>query len=122
MKKKLIFFIAAFLVILGIYYYEQSTGKIKVQEALNFSKVKPNTLQIITNDSEIKVIKEAVEKAIKVDGFVDMAEPQYKIKIGNEKYFLWLDPQRDTGTIMSVKDNHTIYRIPSGKKIIEILE
>ena len=56
-----------------------------------------------------------------MDGIVNMAEPQYTIKLENEKYFLWLD-ETNNATIMNAEDTHTIYTIANAEKIKEIIK
>lgn len=69
-------------------------------------------IELITDKSAINTIKNAIKGAIKQPGIVDMADPQYKINIGDEIYFLWLTRSDGTiGTIMNFKDTHTIYTL-----------
>ena len=41
---------------------------------------------------------------------VNIVDPQYKVELETEAYFLWVSENH--GTIMNVKDTHTIYTIP----------
>ena len=120
LRIKNLFIATGFVFILGACTNEQSLEKVEVQEAVNFSESKSNTLQTITNESDIKIIKEVFEKAVKVDGIVNMAEPHYTIKFGDEMYFLWLD-ETNNATIMNAEDTHTIYTIRNAEKIMEII-
>ncbi|QED49082.1 hypothetical protein [Cytobacillus dafuensis] len=83
------------------------------------------TKQIVLSDKDvIKTIKKAIKGANKQPGIVDVADPQYKINIGDEIYFLWLTRSDGTvGTIMNAKDTHTIYTLSehSTKKLKDIL-
>jgi hypothetical protein len=81
-------------------------------------------IELITDKSTIDTIKNAIKSATKQPGIVDMADPQYKINIGDEIYFLWLDRSDGTiGTIMNFKDTHTIYTLSESmtKELKDIL-
>lgn len=54
----------------------------------------------------MKSIEEAINTAKKVPGIVNMADPEYKLELGERTYFLWLDEK--SGTIMDTVDTHTI--------------
>ena len=51
-----------------------------------------------------------------------MDDPQYKVELGEETYFLWI--HEESGTIMNTKDTHTIYSLsdPSVKKVSELIQ
>ena len=51
-----------------------------------------------------------------------MADPEYKVSIGREKYNLWFSEDGATATIMNRKDTHTIYRIYSAEDIRAIIQ
>jgi hypothetical protein len=81
-------------------------------------------IELITDKSTIDTIKNAIKSATKQPGIVDMADPQYKINIDDEIYFLWLDRSDGTiGTIMNFKDTHTIYTLSESmtKELKDIL-
>lgn len=50
-----------------------------------------------------------------------MADPEYKIEIGEKTYFLWIDEK--SGTIMHTEDTHTIYSLSNNsiKQVNELL-
>lgn len=67
---------------------------------------------VLTDQEAIRTIKDAVNGAEKQPGAVDMADPQYKINLGDEIYFLWLTRSGGTiGIIMNRKDTQTIYSL-----------
>ena len=71
-------------------------------------KSKTETL-VIEDIGSIEMIKLAVENAEKQPGIVNMANPEFRIEIGEETYFLWIDEK--SGTIMNSEDTHTIYSL-----------
>lgn len=83
--------------------------KVKVYKMKSFSEVYEKSLIVITDLQEIKSIEEAINNAEKEPGIVDMADPEYKIEIGKETYFLWISEV--SGTIMNTEDTHTIYSL-----------
>ena len=62
-----------------------------------------------------------MNRAKKIEGIVDIGSPQYKIKLKDTEYFLWMNSD-DTATIMNIKDTNTIYKIDSAKKLREVIE
>lgn len=99
----------------------KTVKNIKIQETTDFSNVKQNSLKTISNKEEIMSIQEAVNKAKKLDGIVDIGVPQYKLKLNDTEYFLWVNDDH-RATIMNVKDTHTIYKIDSAKKMNKMIQ
>ncbi|WP_308634087.1 hypothetical protein [Paenibacillus silvisoli] len=94
---------------------------IHIYEMESFQKPKPDSLQVITYTSDIALFSSAIKGAKRNAGIADMADPQYKVDIGEEAYFLWLTEQ--AGTIENVKDTHTTYSLSkeSAKDIFRLL-
>lgn len=79
-------------------------------KTITIEPMESNSETLVIEDTEtIEMIKEAVSNSQKQPGIVDMADPEFKIKIGEETYFLWADEK--SGTIMNTKDTHTIYSL-----------
>ncbi|GGA60034.1 hypothetical protein [Ornithinibacillus halotolerans] len=79
-------------------------------EKITIYQLKNNTNKIVIEDKEsTKIIKEAVSSAKKVQGIVNVANPEYRIEFGKKTYFLWIEEK--SGTIMDSEDTHTIYSI-----------
>jgi hypothetical protein len=82
----------------------------EILEKITIYPLGNNAETLIIEDTEtIEMIKEAVDNAEKQPGNVDMADPEFRIEIGEETYFLWIDEKY--GTIMNTKDTHTIYSL-----------
>jgi len=100
-------------------------GEEKRSEEITVYKMDKETKQIVISDKDtIKTINKAIKGSIKQPGIVDMADPQYKINMGDEIYFLWLTRSDGTiGTIMNFKDTHTIYTLSENmtKELKDIL-
>lgn len=62
------------------------------------------TEQAIIND-----FTKAIKEAYKRDGIADVADPDYKIKLGTDSYFLWLS--EDSGMIMFTNDKEILYEL-----------
>ena len=82
-------------------------------EEVTIYNVQNGSKKVMFNEQEaVGIIKEAVDDAEKQPGIVDMADPQYKIVLGEEIYYLWLTRSDGTvGTIMNAEDTHTIYSL-----------
>lgn len=68
------------------------------------------------NQLELQTFANAIMKAKKVQGIVDVAKPDYLLTITFEdkttsNYYLWIST--DNGSIMNKEDTHTIYTLPS---------
>lgn len=107
MKKLLLipFILFVFLVFLNA--CNKEVKEVNVYEMESYSEIIEDSLVTYTNKKEIQQFKEAFSSAKKQSGIVDMADPHYKVELGEESFFLWLD--QDHGTIMNVKDTNTIY-------------
>ena len=96
----------------------ESIEKITIyQMESNLSKA-----MVIEDTEVIRTVKEAFNGAEKVSGIVNMDDPQYKVELGEETYFLWI--HEESGTIMNTKDTHTIYSLSdkSVKQVSEIIQ
>jgi hypothetical protein len=85
----------------------------KKSEVIIVHKLDDEAKQIVIDGkSTIQTIKKAIKNAIKQPGVVDMADPHFKINIGDEIYFLWLTSSEGSiGALMNFKDTHTIYTL-----------
>ncbi len=95
--------------------------KITIYQMKDFTEVKEDSKWELTDSAEIRVIRQAFKGAKKQPGIVNMAEPQYRLELDKNTYFLWIG--EDSGTIMNVEDTHTIYSLSSksAKRVYEII-
>lgn len=89
------------------------SGEKKDVEEVTISEVGSGLERVIIRNREsIEIIEEAIAGSVKQPGMVDMAEPQYRISLGEETYFLWFTRLDGTmGTVMNAKDTHTVYTL-----------
>ncbi|WP_100404350.1 hypothetical protein [Bacillus solitudinis] len=99
----------------------EALEKVMIYEMESFSEVKEDSAFELSTSKEIKAFQEAFSSAVKQSGIVNMVDPQYKVELGKEIYFLWLN--EGSGTIMNTKDTHTIYTLSpeSAKQIYDLL-
>ncbi|MFD1928984.1 hypothetical protein ACFSFY_13155 [Sporosarcina siberiensis] len=112
MKKYLIISIFLFALIASLSGCSKGIKEVKevnIYEMENFSEVKEDSLVTFTDKKAIKQFKKAFSSAKKQLVVVDMADPQYKVELGEKSFFLWLS--QDHGTIMDVEDTNTIYTL-----------
>lgn len=109
MKKYLLILILLLTCLVSLSSCSAGAKEVKVYEMASFSETKEESLMTITDKKQLKQLQKAFGSAKKQPGIANMADPQYKVEIGKETYFLWLD--QDHGTIMDVKDTHTIYTL-----------
>ncbi|WP_442598406.1 hypothetical protein [Neobacillus sp. D3-1R] len=120
MKKLLVGFLFILAIILNACSFEK-IDQIQVYEMESFSKVKANSFIKIEDKTEINQIRNAIASAKKQPGIVDMADPEFKIVMGKNSYYLWIS--KDSGTIMNLNDTYTIYSLTkfSAKRVGKIL-
>jgi len=88
----------------------KETTTIEIQELINFEDVKPDTFQTISDAKDIKIIEKTIKKAREFGEVDNEIVPQYKIKINDDEYYLWID-QTVTGTIANVNERNMFYNI-----------
>jgi hypothetical protein len=96
-------------------------NEVYVYEMEGFAETKKHSMQVITDSDEISIFTKAFKNVNKTSGIVNMADPNYKVEIGKETYFLWVDEL--SGTIMNAKDTHTTYTLSkeNAKEINQVL-
>lgn len=119
MKKVIILL---FLLLVTIGCSNEEIESITIHKMRNFSEVNEEWKYVITNEKEIDLFSTAFKSAKKEPGVVDMADPHYKVFLGEETFFLWIT--EDSGTIMNMVDTHTIYTlsVSNSTNIYELLE
>lgn len=93
---------------------------IEIQQLINFEEAQPDTLQTITDAKKIKIIEQTFNKARKFGEVDNDIVPQYKIKIDDREYYLWID-QTNTGTIANVNSRNMFYNILTNDKFKEAI-
>jgi hypothetical protein len=87
----------------------EKTNQIKIYKMKSFQEKEQNSLKVITNTAEISVFSRAFKHATKNPGIADMADPNYKVELGKETYFLWIADE--AGTIENVNNTNTTYSL-----------
>ncbi|MFD1738694.1 hypothetical protein ACFSCX_19425 [Bacillus salitolerans] len=128
--KKMSLVLSLFLLSFGLFGCQENS-EVKVDnsqvnterlEKISIDSTESNSETLVINATEtIEMINEAIENAEKQLGIINMADPEFKIEIGEETYFLWIDEK--SGTIMNIEDTHTIYSlsVSSVNQINEII-
>jgi hypothetical protein len=95
--------------------------KVKVYQMKSFSSVEKDSLTTFTDSKTVKDVIKTFNNAKKEPGIVNRADPEYKVELEDESYFLWIS--EEYGTIMNMNDTNTIYTLPknSVKTINELL-
>jgi hypothetical protein len=118
--KNISWFLSLILLSIGLIGCQQNSDCL---EKITIDSIGSNSETLVIEDAKtVEMIKKAVEKAKKQPGIVKMADPEYKIEIAEETYFLWID--EISGTIMNTEDTHTIYSLSntSTKQVNELLK
>ncbi|HLU22788.1 MAG TPA: hypothetical protein VKZ77_09955 [Bacillaceae bacterium] len=126
--KSVLFISTVIVFIIGILGCQQQSSKIN---SSNSEKVVNVTIVRFDQQAELNVSDEvrkvntilhAIKQAKKHPGIVNVEKPEYKIKIDNETYFLWVD--ENSVSIMNLNDNHSLYTLTesSAKELKEVIE
>ncbi|MGY3716279.1 hypothetical protein ACWE42_12235 [Sutcliffiella cohnii] len=101
---------------------EEEVKEVTVYKMLSFYEVSEESPLIFEEKEDIDLFLHAVDSARREPGVVDMADPEYKFKIGKEYYFLWIHEK--SGTIMNTLDTNTIYSLTkeSAEKLFLLLQ
>ncbi len=84
-------------------------GKVDVYEMESFSVLKQDSLISYTDSDAVDDFVKGFAKAKSEPGAADMVDPEYQVEFGEESYYLWISETH--GTIMNLKDSHTIYTL-----------
>ncbi|MFJ7730854.1 hypothetical protein ACIQXF_03080 [Lysinibacillus sp. NPDC097231] len=98
----------------------ETTKTIEIQELINFEEEKPDTLQLISDAKDIKIIEKTFKKAREFGEVDNNIVPQYKIKLDDNEYYLWID-NTITGTIANVKSRNMFYNILATEEFKEAI-
>lgn len=109
LNKRLLIILTAFVLLAGWNLWPEKVKEVEVYKMASFSTVKEETKITFSDQRTVKAFKSAFKRASKQSGAVDMADPHYKVILGEESYFLWIDKKH--GTIMNLEDTNTIYTL-----------
>jgi hypothetical protein len=109
------------ILIVGCSISSDKIEKINIYKMKSFSVMEEDSLLTFSESKIINDFMTAFKSAKKVPGIVDMADPEFKVELGDKSYFLWIS--QESGTIMNVNDTNTIYTLSksSVKTIYELL-
>lgn len=101
-------------------------GEIK---KVSISKSKGNSATVFDDEFSIKVLSRVFSIAVKENGIVNMANPEFYVDIvydneDKQSFHLWLGGKFIESTLMKTDDTHTIYILPeeSTNKIIDLMK
>lgn len=91
-------------------------AKVSISIGAKFNKVNTDFFKEYTDEESLTLFQQVIATAVKNEGIVDMAKPEYDVQIvdsaGNKYgYHLWLGDKDQNSSLMHVKDTHSIYTI-----------
>ena len=96
---------------------------------VSISKSKGNNATVFDDDFSIGVFSSVFSSAVKENGIVNMANPEFHVDIvykneDKQSFHLWLAGKFEESTLMKTDDTHTIYILPEDatNKIIDLME
>lgn len=101
---------------------KSSKETLKIYEMESFQKVKKESLLVVNDPEFIDIAEKTISTADKIPGIVNVGDPEYKIEIKGETYFLW--SREESATIMNAEDTNTVYTVQpkQAKKVHEFLK
>src|SRR5690625_3781029 len=90
--------------------------KVSFSNSTSFVQININFFVQYENEEKLKLVEKILSKASKVDGIVDMIEPEYDLEIAyangkKERIHLWIGDIGERTILMYVDDTHTVYSI-----------
>lgn len=77
----------------------------------SFTEIVEESKLYLKDKKTINLFNQILKKAIKLPGIVDIAAPSYGFEIGKKRYFLWVNEDTKSGSLMDADDTHTLYRL-----------
>lgn len=95
---------------------DDELAKVSISIGAKFNKVNTDFFKEYTDEESLTLFQQAITTAVKNEGIVNMATPEYDVQIvdtaGNKYgYHLWLGDKGQNSGLMHVKDTHSIYTI-----------
>ncbi len=91
-------------------------AKVSISNGEGFDTVNTDFIQEYEDEESLEMFHEVITTAVRNKEIVNMATPPYDVQVvdmdGNQYGFhLWVGEMGQKGTLMNVKDTHTIYSI-----------
>ena len=95
---------------------------VNIYKMISFSITEEDSLITYTDSSVVNIFIVAFNNAKRLPGIFDVANPEYKVELGDQTYFLWI--HQDSGSMMNSNDTNALYRLSnsSAKKIYGLLK
>ncbi|SDN60631.1 hypothetical protein [Alkalicoccus daliensis] len=98
----------------GLYVNSFSVDEIRLYETDSFYSENLELFEVYEESKDIKRFLRAVNNTSKLDGAVDMADPDFEVDLIKEGelfkgYYLWVS--EDGASLMDRDDTHTLYRV-----------
>lgn len=122
MKKQILRCLITVLFLLVVSGCSTATSeKVTIYEMISFSETNMESKKIITDLKDINILETSFIGASKNLGLTDRIDPNYKVELAEETYFLWIN--EISGTIMNVNDTHITYTLTekSVKEVNEVI-
>lgn len=89
-----------------------------VSESSDFGGINTNFLYVYEDEETLELFEDLFEDAVKQDGIVDIAVPEFDIEAelesgSKQQLHLWVGETGQQSTLMYVKDTNTIYLTPA---------
>lgn len=92
-------------------------SKVSVSVSDGAGEINPDFFTLYEAEAELEVFESAFSSAVRENGVVDIAPPDYDLEVINKHgnmrgYHLWLAEKTKKSTLMNMNDTHTIYYVP----------
>lgn len=96
---------------------------------VSISKSTGNSETVFEDDGSIETLKSIISSALKENGIVDMASPEFNMDVvyeneNKQSFHLWIGEKGQKSALMKSDDTHTIYTVSEEmtKKLIDLIE
>ena len=110
-------------------FSDANITKVSIFKSSGFGKVNSNFFTVYEDKETLDLFKKVISNAVKQDGVVNMAEPEFDIEViytddNKQGYHLWIGEKGQKSTLMDVNDTHTIYLISEDltNKLIDLIK
>lgn len=92
-------------------------SKVSISISDGAGEINSEFFNLYEADEELGVFESAFSNAVREEGIVDIATPDFDIEVINKHgnvrgYHLWLAEESHKSTLMNMSDTHTIYYVP----------
>lgn len=88
---------------------QRDANELVLYQMERFGEVKENTRAEVADKQMMEMFADAISRADKLQGVVDVVDPDFQLEFGGKTFYLWVG--KDHGSVMDEADTHTLYAL-----------